>query len=123
MKAQLSFEFLLYTIVSGISLAVTLGIFLHAQGMESDMGTRSYIEELVALINANMAYGSSGFSAYVPRALCNATVAGVYLNTAFGSFALSNPLNIEGNVLCPSSSGVEQVKMTYAYNGTYALYR
>ena len=122
-KAQLSLEFLLYTVVSGISLAVTLGVFLHAQGAESGIGTRSYIEELVASINAGMAYSGSEFSAYVPKSLCNATVAGGRLNTASGSFALDGPLEIEGNALCPSASGIERIRMIYAYNGTYTLYR
>ena len=123
MKAQLSFEFLIYMAVSGISLAVMLGMFIRAQSVQNSMNLRSYVEELAASINANMNYRSSSFSAYVPSNLCNATVVNGTLVTVQGSFQLDGQLELLGNALCQSTGSVEQLDMTETYNGTYQLYR
>jgi hypothetical protein len=120
MRAQLSFEFLVYVAVSGASLAVMLGLFARSQAVQSNIRAASYTEELIASINANMAYSSSSFSAYVPEGLCGAAVANDALVTSFGSFTLNNPLIIAGNALCPGQ-GIERLGMTEEYNGTYVL--
>ena len=119
-RAQLSFEFLVYVAVSGASLAVILGMFARSQAVQGDISSASYTEELVASIDANMAYSSSSFSAYVPEGLCGAAVVDDTLVTSFGNFTLNNPIEIEGNALC-SGEGIEQLAMAQEYNGTYVL--
>lgn len=120
MGAQLSFEFLVYVAVSSASLAVMLGMFARSQAVQDSMRAASYTEELVASINANMAYSSSSFSAYVPKGLCGAVAIGGTLVTGFGNFTLNNPIELEGNALC-SGPGVARLGMTEGYNGTYLL--
>ena len=123
MRLQLSFEFLIYALVSGASLALTLGMYARSQSAGSIGGAGTYAEELVASINANMAYRTSSFSAYLPKGLCNATADGYTLATGLGSFALADPMEIMGNALCQSQGGIAGFNLTEAYNGTYLLYR
>jgi hypothetical protein len=119
-KAQLSFEFLVYVAVSGASLALMLGMFARSQAAQSNIRAAAYTGELAASINANMAYGSSSFSAYVPEGLCGAAVVDGTLVTRFGNFTLDGPLMISRNALCPGQ-GIERLSMAEEYNGTYVL--
>jgi hypothetical protein len=52
MEAQLSFEFLIYLAVSAASLALMLGIFVHAQAAQDSEGARAYAEELAQLLGS-----------------------------------------------------------------------
>ena len=123
MKAQLSLEFLIYALVSGASLVLALGMYVRSQGATSASAASAYAEELVASINANMAYEASSFSAYVPEGLCNATAEGFTLSTGFGDFSLDDPMEIMGNALCMGHGETAVLNLTEAYNGTYLLYR
>jgi hypothetical protein len=109
-----------YVAVSGASLAVMMGLFVRAQGVQGSISAASYTEELTASINANMAYSSSSFSAYVPKGLCGATVVKGVLITGFGNFTLDSPLIMGSNALCPGQ-GVEKFGLVEEYNGTYLL--
>jgi len=98
-------------------------MYVHSQSAGSAGISTAYTEELVASLNANMAYKSSSFIAYIPKGLCNATVDGYALSTNFGSFGLSNPMEITSNALCMDQGGIAGFNLTEAYNGTYLLYR
>jgi hypothetical protein len=122
MKLQLSLEFLIYVVISGISLAVMLGMFVSAQSSSGAITSGTYLEEFVALINANMAYRTSSFSAYVPRALCGATVVGTSLAVNSIPFELGGRLEIEDDALCKGAGGIAHFRMEEQYNGSFRLY-
>ena len=122
MKLQLSLEFLIYAVISGVALAAMLAMFVGAQGSGSAMASETYVEEFVALVNANMAYRTSSFSAYLPKALCGATASGSSLIVGSRQFELSGLLEIDGNVLCDGAGGIARLRMEEQYNGTFRLY-
>ncbi len=113
----------MYALVSGASLATALGMYARSQSAGSVGIAGTYNEELAASIDANMAYQTSSFTAYVPKGLCNATTSGYSLVTGFGSYALDDPMEINGNALCLGQGGMAGLNLTEEYNGTFLLSR
>jgi len=119
-RAQLSLEFMLYTALVAASTVSAIATFLYVQGSQGARVGRAYTEELVALINANMAYASSDFYAVVPSGLCNGTLRGDEINTNAGALRIDGNLTILGSA-CSGQGGMERLELARLPNGTYAL--
>ena len=120
-RAQVSFEFLIYTALSVAAMAAAAGIFAYANQASSAMESRGFLEQLVAALNSNMAYQSSTFSAYVPAAACNSTISGSSITGRLGTFQLAGRLEVQPNGLCAASGRVASMSMSMMYNGTHYL--
>lgn len=118
MKAQLSLELELYMALAGMALLFALAEFArYAQGIE--IGISAYrISGFVDALNENLLSGNYSFSAYVPQGVCNATVNGSELHTAYGAFSLASEVSLRGGVLCP---GGETMELSISYNATAGL--
>ena len=116
MKAQLSFEMLLYL---GISLAsIAAGIYAYAYGKgEISRAAGAYsLEELVAAVNSNAGFQSSSFYAYVPEGICNASLSGNRLAYWDAEYYFESNVSIERGVLC--ASGFTTISTERLANGT-----
>ncbi len=121
MRLQLSLEFVLYTALAAASAASAISMFVYAKGSIAEREGGVYLEELSALINANMAYSNSTFYAFVPRGLCGAPAGG-----SNGSGAYSGADSVDGNLtiqpsLCGSGGGIARLRLVRLFNGTYLL--
>jgi hypothetical protein len=120
MKAQISFEFMLYLVVAAVVLSAALSFSARIYSKESALDYSSALMQFVAGVNFNMQYASSKFYAYVPRGVCE-------MNITKGSFAYRNVtysfdsgLSISPEV-CNSSGSVEYLLVSSAGNGSYTL--
>ena len=120
MKAQLSLEFLLYTALAAVSTLSAISLYLYVRGSQEVHTSRTYSEELVALINANMAYDKSTFYAVVPVELCNATLNGSEVSTDMGTFYMAGNLTIQKSA-CSGKGSMEHLSLERLFNGTYVL--
>ena len=118
---QLSFEFLIYTALSIAALAVATGLFVYSSQASSAVSSREYLEQLAALLNSNMGYQHSTFYAFVPRAVCNSSVAGTEISSRFGNFSLNGRVSVPAGMLCGVSGKVDRLNMSRQYNGTYYI--
>lgn len=120
MRAQLSLEFMLYTALAAASTVSAIASFLYVQRIQVSSTNRTYVEELAALINANMAYESSDFYAVMPSSICNGTFHGDVMRVTFETLRIDGNLTI-GTSACSAPGGIEHLKLTRLSNGTYAL--
>ena len=119
MKAQLSFEFLLYITVSAVAMVSVFSIYETSAAAQGAASANVYMEELAASINGNMAYQSSSFYAYVPKSICNVTAEPMPV-MSIGRFALLEYLYI-ANSVCDAAAGIENLSLRSDYYGAYAL--
>ncbi len=119
-RAQLSIEFMVYAALATASLVVSLRLFTLGTAAQGSVAGKAYAEELVAAINSNMGYSSSTFSAYVPSAICIATVGNGSISIGGESIALVSNLVIQSSV-CSGSGKVERLLIYRASNDTYEL--
>ncbi|MCL5100318.1 MAG: hypothetical protein M1158_04375 [Candidatus Marsarchaeota archaeon] len=117
-RAQASFEFMLYTAASVLALAAVLPLASHAYGPVAKAYSGMDYGQLAAAINSNMQYSSSNFTAYVPGGLCGGH-ATMLASSLGGSLELDAPVEFSARVC--ASSGLAELSMAYAYNGTYVL--
>ncbi len=120
MRAQLSLEFMLYTALVAASTVSAISIFLYVQSSQGARTSRAYTEELIALINANMAYESSAFYAVVPAGLCNGTLNGNEADAGAVGFSIDGNLTVLQSA-CGRQGGMEHLELSRLQNGTYAL--
>lgn len=119
MKAQISFEFMLYLVVAATALATGLFFASGLYSKESGLYGSSAITQFVSEVNFNMQSLSSSFYAYVPRQLCGADVSGrsfTYDNstyTFYGNVTFSN-------ALCPGGM-TEELLITGIGNDTFTI--
>jgi len=119
-RAQLSLEFMLYTALVAASAVSAVSAYLYAQRSQVTRTDAAYAEELFALINANMAYGSSVFYAVVPADMCNATAHSGEIDTGYGTFRIDGNLTVRSSA-CDSPGRIERLELEVLANGTYAL--
>lgn len=117
-RVQSSFEFMLYTAAAMLTLAAVLPLASQAYGPTAKAYAGMHYAQLAASINSHMQYTESNFTAYVPSDLCegHATMLTGSLN---GSLALDAPVEFSSSAC--ASSGMTELSMEYAYNGTYVL--
>lgn len=113
MRLQLSFEFLLYLVVAGISLASALAFGTAIASREYASLSNYSMEQFASLINENLEFYSSSFYAYVPRQACNSSALSerdmLYASVSFS------------NAVCLGSGRIEHLELQSYGNGTYVL--
>ncbi|MDE1857125.1 MAG: hypothetical protein KGH98_03520 [Candidatus Micrarchaeota archaeon] len=119
-KAQMSFEFMLFTTVSAVGLLYAVNLFAHSRSAMSSQDDAASMAYFIATLNSQMAYQSSVFSAYVPIGLCNSSVSGYSISTAYGDFTLNWPLYVPVGI-CQYSGSERELSMNRDLNGTYIL--
>lgn len=112
---------MVYAAMAIASLVVSLRIFSIGVSVQGTTADNAYAEELAAVINSNVGYSSSEFSAYVPKSICNATFANGTMTIGGYSIALASELTIASGAICGQSGGPERLLMYRASNGSYAL--
>ncbi len=120
MKAQLSFEFLIYVAISAVSLVGMLAVYLKGNAIYVNVENRSYAELLVAAINNHLGYFSSNFTAYVPKGVCANPVNGTLLEYDNATYSFSGDVRLSGS-LCDGNGGLEYVTVTRLDNGTFVV--
>ena len=108
MKAQMSFEFMVYMAIAIASIAVSLSMYAYSNHMLAYRSSSAMDEAFVAAIEAHMLYTSSTFYAIVPAGIC------------------SNDAGMPGNVyletqLCGHGGSMEELLLTMDLNGSYTL--
>ncbi|MEM0094619.1 MAG: hypothetical protein QXF41_01620 [Candidatus Micrarchaeaceae archaeon] len=105
-RAQLSFEFLVYLALAGLSLAFIISI-LGAGEAKAHFETNAYLLSNIAYkINLAMMEGmpSTVLQLEIPEGICNnSTVTVSALSAPYGTFGLIAPLKIEKGALCTPS--------------------
>ncbi len=119
MKAQVSFEFMLYLVVAALALSTALFLSKGLYSNESALEDSSAMSQFVADVNFNMQYVSSTFYAYVPPGLCDAMVSGRSIIYGNATYRLYNNVSLSGS-LCPAGI-VERLSMSNIGNGTYLM--
>ena len=120
-KAQLSFEFLVYIAVSAVSLAFALLIFSNGIAEINNVSNRAFVQQFVSSVNSNMWYGQSRFAAYLPGAICNAVVSNQNITYQNTTYYFDGNISTAGSGLCPYSNRIIVYNMTRLYNGTYLI--
>lgn len=88
MRAQLSYEFLLYTSIAALSIAAAIGLYLRGNVTLASYYAQGEMEAFVAGINANFAVQHGSFVAYMPKGACALTVDNGTLLYSGGSYPL-----------------------------------
>lgn len=112
MKAQMSFEFILYSAASIIALAVGLGMASSAAPRISATMNQAYTYGLLAEISSHLPYYNSTFVAYVPRSFCS------YVASGAPPSDLGAVVEVQNGSLC--SGSVERVSIAYR-DGSYSI--
>lgn len=100
-KAQLSFEFMVYLSLAGLSLLSSLSLLNHFSGSIQSSLYRYELSDLVSKVNlASLTGITSQLVLPIPQALCNATVIGDRLVTKYGNFSLAGELNLKNGSFC-----------------------
>ena len=108
MKAQLSFEFMVYTAIAIASIAVSLSIYMSSHSSLSTRSTAALDEAFAASIEAHMAYHSSTFYVVLPGNACQAAA------------QLLDNVIMDRN-LCNESGMMVKVSLSSDTNGSYEL--
>ncbi len=108
MKAQMSFEFMLYAAIALASIAASLSVYMYSDHALLSGSASALDEEFATAIEAHMAYYSSTFRIIVPKGACQ-----------LGGLLPDN-VHISDS-LCNSSSGMAEVLLTRELNGSYWL--
>lgn len=120
MKGQLSLEFMLYVIFSVLAISGALLIYMHkAVHLDSTIQT-SYLEGFVGVVNSNIGYSKSEFTAFVPKTICKSLINGSMLYFNKLVFSFNSNMKIDQSV-CNDSGSVERLVLLNRYNGTYEL--
>ncbi len=117
MRAQMSFEMLLYMSLSGIAILFAAHMVAAGEpGFQKALGSYE-ASAFVQAINDNIAQGDFArpLQVQVPSGLCGASSQGGALQTQYGSFEFITDVEIGANVLC--SPGAGQVELV-GLNGT-----
>ena len=117
MRAQLSLELLIYMSLAGISFLLAISAASSASAGEAKSIQAFEVSQFVSSVGTELAAGStSSFSAFLPRGLCNYTLKGDSLLTAFGAFSIPEPLNSPPGTFCPDGVYAE-LRLTYGSGG------
>ncbi|MGI0141854.1 MAG: hypothetical protein ACREBF_04380 [Candidatus Micrarchaeales archaeon] len=109
MRLQLSFEFLTYLTLAGLSLLFSLGT-LHIWAASIYDGISHYhISVLASSLNAAMLVNSqyTNISTFLPAGMCNSTVRNGELYTPYGNFSLAEGIATVNNPFCPDGEPAE----------------
>ncbi len=119
MKAQLSFEYMIYIVAGLASMAMALAGGSLAMNAISQRINAAYMGSLVSEIDSNMAYSESTFTAYIPKCICNASLNSTSIIMGNTIYELSGAVEF-GN-LCKYSGSIRTIELRRLYNGTYSL--
>ena len=108
MKAQMSFEFMVYMAIAIASIAVSLSVYAYSDHMLASRSGSALREAFIAAIEAHMLYYSSTFYAVVPAGIC------------------PNDTGMPGNVrleaqLCRQGGRMTKLLLAMNLNGSYTL--
>lgn len=121
MKAQVSFEFLIYTVISAVSLVFILLVYLRGNAVLASESNQAALGELVATINTNMAYQQASFRVYIPSHICNASVKSDLIGLSNNSYYFANNVSVDKGELCAFSGRVALLNMTRQLNDTFSI--
>ncbi|MEM0150070.1 MAG: hypothetical protein QXW10_04195, partial [Candidatus Micrarchaeaceae archaeon] len=108
MKAQLSFEFMVYTAIAIASISVSLSIYMYSDRALLAKSSSALDEAFAASIEAHMVYYSSTFYVVVPDNACGAAA------------LLPKGIRVDKS-LCNGSDGMAKVSLSRSLNGSYTL--
>ena len=117
MRAQLSFEFLVYLSLAGLSLLFSVSILnANSHFLYNKVGYY-WASEMAYKINDAILSGSySNFTTFLPQGMCNSSITGGALDTEYGNFSIAGKVLAQGKVFCPDGAEAN-FEMGYA-NGT-----
>ncbi|MDE1869903.1 MAG: hypothetical protein KGH71_02865 [Candidatus Micrarchaeota archaeon] len=97
-KAQLSFEFMVYISLAGLSLLSSLSMLNVFSGAIRGAFYHYELSDLVSKANLAATTGiPSNLSLLTPQILCNAIVVDNVLMTNYGNFSLASGANLSGS--------------------------
>ena len=120
MRSQASLEIIIYLVIAVAALAASIYAYESLRAKMAFEINREYMMDLVSLINSNMEYQKSDFSAFVPQYICNSTFDGRYIKNSYGTFGLYNPVSLS-NFTCVASGRYSTLTLSYEMNGTFRL--
>ena len=110
-KAQLSFEFLTYLSIAGLSLLFAIGLMKSAFPEMSQQIGRYEMSILASGINAALLSGQSDkIFVYLPSGSCNSSIEGSDMVTKYGNFSLVSDISLSYNALCQSGTATLQLQ-------------
>ncbi|MEM0086794.1 MAG: hypothetical protein QW774_02825 [Candidatus Micrarchaeaceae archaeon] len=121
-KAQLSFEFLLYLAVAGLSLAFAVSVLGSGEAKANFYVNAYLLSNMAYRINYAMTAGMPEMTLKIalPEGLCNnSTITVSSLSAPYGTFGLVAPLKIDSGALCTSSGNTTLT--IYDNHGSFML--
>lgn len=104
MRAQLSFELLVYFALAGIAM-LSAASFLAARWPGIAVEEQGYaVSNFVNALDAEAADGAGSFYAYLPPGVCNSTQSPGELVTGSGTFYLLGNMAFAAGSLCPDGT-------------------
>ncbi|MGC8538199.1 MAG: hypothetical protein ACP5MZ_04470 [Candidatus Micrarchaeia archaeon] len=108
MKAQMSFEFMIYMAIAIASIVASLSLYAYSSGMLAFRSSSVLKEAFAAAIEARMPYYSSTFYAVVPAGIC--------LNDT----GMPKDVHLETS-LCGQGGMMKELLLVRNLNGSYTL--
>ncbi|MEM3839040.1 MAG: hypothetical protein QXF01_00450 [Candidatus Micrarchaeaceae archaeon] len=119
MKAQMSFEFMVYLSMAGIGLLIGIAALASRLHYVSSQIDSYAMYQFVSTINMNIESGITSFRAYIPHGACNATVHGNMVESEYGTFYLIGRASLAPGSLCPDGAYLN-ISAEY-YNGSWMI--
>ncbi|MDE1825069.1 MAG: hypothetical protein KGH61_03265 [Candidatus Micrarchaeota archaeon] len=117
MRAQLSFEFLVYLSLAGLSLLFSVSLLSTSSHSIYNKAGYYWASALAYKINDAILSGPYlNFSTFLPQGMCNSSINGAVLHTEYGDFNIASKVLAEGKVFCPDGTEAN-FEMGFA-NGT-----
>lgn len=119
MRAQISFEAMIYFTLAGFALLFGItAVASKWQYISETMNTYA-ISSFVNLVSENMVNGTSSFRIYVPKGVCNSTSVGNKMITDYGTYYFPYLVKVEDGAFCPDG-GYSDLIASYS-NGTWLV--
>ncbi len=114
MRAQISFEAMVYFTLAGLALLFGVTVVASRLGeIRSALGAYG-LSSFTSTVAERIEEGDGTFDVYVPSGACNSTITGNRMTTAFGQFYLPSLVVVNGSAFCPDG---EYANLTVAYEG------
>ncbi|MGC8648766.1 MAG: hypothetical protein ACP5UN_00915 [Candidatus Micrarchaeia archaeon] len=110
-KAQLSFEFMLYLLISVIALAGVISMFIYSKSAIQIESTKIFLQQFVSDVNLHTNFYDSSFNVYIPSKACAAKFSYNKLIYNNISFIFNSNISMNWSVLCKENSSILNITL------------
>jgi hypothetical protein len=110
-KAQLSFEFMLYLVISAIAIVSVISMFIYSRSAIQIESTKIFLQQFVTAVNLHTNFYDSSFDVYMPDKACAAKF---YYNKLIYnnvSFIFNSNISMDWSLLCKKNSSIINITL------------